>query len=459
MAVVLILIGQHTCGSDKMKIAMFLKYTTILFAAFFSISFSTSGCSDDSSTSECEPGSEQDCSCADGTTGRQQCLDDKVWGSCQCAEDGGVDANDGQSSDGDAAYDAGADQGSDEGADNGTDAGADSAADAGTDAGADDSDPGHEVFEEIGSTSDVGFISLGEFNGKLYAGTYNPGTVHVYSYPPWKEEAALDAGESVYDLEAFSGKLYAITENRNKLFASADGSNFAVVFTEPENNLGLGVFTKNNALFATFTRFSGATKGPSLWKTTDGATFTELNASSWPPVGDPARIVYEGKPELDGRVYKNAYTTNYTQTNIYSSQTGDNWSLVQSYNGIKSYLISYDDKIYGLRDGNIIVEYDGSDERDVATGPVAGFHAIGAYRGYLYLLTSTDCWNNCEAAGQGSELYRYDFADGTFTKIRKFDNQAGVKLRVFDDALIIATKSGRLDAGRRGKLYRMTFSK
>jgi len=41
--------------------------------------------------------------------------------------------------------------------------------------------------------------------------------------------------------------------------------------------------------------------------------------------------------------------------------------------------------------------------------------------------------------------------------LHKFDNQAGVKLTEYDGALFIATKSGRLDSGRRGQIVRMTL--
>jgi len=440
-------------GFDPMRKLAYLSSIAGFLAMSFCLSLLLPGCGEEPSDTICDQGTTKDCSCDDGTAGYQQCKEDGTgWNACQCATDAGTDAG------GDIDIDAGTDAGTELDGDTDIDAGSDGdpITDAGTDAG--NPDTGIEIFEEVGSTTDVGFISLGEHNGKLYAGTYNGGTVHIFSYPPWTEVAALDAGESVYDLESFGGSLYAITENKNRLYVSSNGTAFTIAFTEPLNNLGLGLFVTNNALFATFTCFAGATKGPSLWKTTDGTNFTEINSANWPPVGDTGRIVYEGKPQLNGRTYKNAYTTNYTHTNIYSSVTGDTWNLEQGYNGIKSYMISSNDHIYGLRDGNIVIEYDGTNERDVATGPAVGFHAMGHYKGNLYLLTKTDCWNNCEEAGEGTELYRFDLSSNTFTNIRKFDNQAGVKLRIFNDALFIATKSGRLDAGRRGKLYRMILS-
>ncbi len=337
-----------------------------------------------------------------------------------------------------------------------TDAGPDGAIDAGGDV---DASTGQETFTVVGTTDTVGFMSLFEYGNKLYAGTYGAST-KVYSYPPWTEEAALNAGESVFAFGELNGYLFAITEDRGMLFRSADGSDFGSgpVFTSPDNNLGLGLFTIGGSIFATFTCFRPNTalpcvqvgKGPTLYRSSNGTDFTPVD---WPPLHDNSCVVYENAPQLNGRVYKNSYCQGYSVTNIYSSANGLDWRLEQTYQGLKSYMVVHGGSIYGLRDGRIIIEYDGSTETDVATGPV-DFHGMAFYRDRLYL--STSCWEDC-AANPRANLYRYDLTTGAFTKITDFDEQGISKLYVFDDALFIATKSDRDDPSTHGKVYRMTF--
>ncbi len=69
----------------------------------------------------------------------------------------------------------------------------------------------------VGTTGGQGFFSVGAHNGKVYAGEYSR-EGRVYSYPPWKKEAKLNPGESVYSLNSWKGDIYASTENNGKLF-------------------------------------------------------------------------------------------------------------------------------------------------------------------------------------------------------------------------------------------------
>jgi len=148
---------------------------------------------------------------------------------------------------------------------------------------------GTEVITEVGTTTDVGFISLGSHNGKLYAGTYTGGggIVHIYNYDPvagaWSSGVALNTGESIWDFASFNGDVYATSESNGLLFRSTDdGNSFVQVYdnvssSTNQNNLGLDLFVLNNELYSIFVKFSGATQGPTLYRSNDGTSFSVAN--------------------------------------------------------------------------------------------------------------------------------------------------------------------------------------
>ena len=308
-----------------------------------------------------------------------------------------------------------------------------------------------EEFEVIGTTDADGFMSFAEYNSRLYAGTYSidGSKVKIYSYPPWRQEAHLDAGESVFDFAEFKGRLFAITESRGHLYSSANGSQFTRIFTAT-NNLGLGIIVFKDHLFPTFTSFTNSTgKGPTLYKSADGNNFGEV---TWPPVSDSETcVVYESR-EFKGKLYTSSYCNNYAKTKIYTSTNGDQWNLLEEFNGLKSYTVVAGDRIYGIVNGSTIVEYDGVNEKVVYQGSVK-FHNMVFHAGNLYLITKP-CWKVCKESDHAT-LYRYEFASERLVKLTEFDEPEGIHMFVFKGDLIIGTKDHR--ANNNGKVYRMTF--
>lgn len=72
----------------------------VLLFAFFN--FALTGCGDDPAEMTCTPGAVQECPCADGGTGIQNCTADGLFDACQCSGDGGGDAGIGDTGDDDA---------------------------------------------------------------------------------------------------------------------------------------------------------------------------------------------------------------------------------------------------------------------------------------------------------------------------------------------------------------------
>lgn len=305
-------------------------------------------------------------------------------------------------------------------------------------------------FECIGTTDDIGFMSLFEYDDKLYAGTYNPGYTSIYTYDKsglWGKIASLNAGESVFAFAEFEGNLYAATESRGQLYKSTNGKDFNVIFTS-ENNLGLGITVFKNDLYVTFTSFVYKGTGPLLYKSSDGNSFSEI---SWPPT-DGQNQVYESQI-LNNKMFTCVYNADYSKTNVYSSSDGSNWNLMKEYKGIINFLTVYKNKIYGVRNGKSIHSFDGKNDKILYTADIQNsFQALAFYNDAMYLLTTAG-WK--KTSGEKAALYRFNLESKELTKLGSFNELEGMALKVYDNCLFVGTKDHSKNSG---SVYKVTIT-
>ena len=104
-------------------------------------------------------------------------------------------------------------------------------------------------FIPVGTTRDTMFQSLGDFQGKLYAGTYRRdwGPVAIYSYPPSfgpdEYMGRYSTGESVYKFCELNNRFYAATESKGWIMRLNESkTDWEIVWQGGNFNLVLNLF-------------------------------------------------------------------------------------------------------------------------------------------------------------------------------------------------------------------------
>ncbi len=307
------------------------------------------------------------------------------------------------------------------------------------------------TFERIGTTDDIGIMSLFVYDDKLYAGTYNPGYVSIYTYNKsgsWSKTASLNAGESVFAFEKFKGNLYAVTESKGQLYKSSDGKDFNIIFTS-DNNLGLGIKVFKNDLYVTFTSFLYQGTGPLLYKSGDGNLFTKI---LWPPTNGQYEV-YESQV-VGTTMFTCVYNADYSKTKVFATSDGVKWVLANEYSGIINFLTVHNNKIYGIRNGKSIHVYDGQKEEILYTADIQNsFQALTFFNDEMYLLT-TSGWK--KTSGEKAALYRFNLKSRELIKLGSFDELEGMALEVYNNNLFIGTKDHSKNSG---SVYKMVVTK
>lgn len=317
----------------------------------------------------------------------------------------------------------------------------------------------------IGETTDTdGFMSLYEFKDKLYAGTYaTKRNVSIYSYPEWKKEASLDLGESLFAFKEFNGSLFAVTEDKNKLLKSINGTHYEVIF-EAENNLGLGINVFKDKLYIVYTEFDhfykelSDAKGPTLYVSSDGNNFTEVN---WALAKRGECTVYD-LSILNDRLYVPAYCDSYKKTEIWVSSDGKTWTKNEDFTGIKAILQvdGITNKLYGYTDsgsGTKLIEYDGTNTIELIDLPDGGGQMLG-FKGDLYILTTrADFKAASDNSAERAKLVKYDFNNNSLSLIHVFGEPVATRIREFNGSIYVATKDH--STTNHGKIYRIDIKK
>ncbi|MBU4026979.1 hypothetical protein KKC83_05545, partial [Patescibacteria group bacterium] len=310
----------------------------------------------------------------------------------------------------------------------------------------------------IGTTDHTGFFSLGEFNGKLYAGTYSlRGDSKLYSYPPWEHAASVNTGESIYDIEEYKGSIYLNSENRGRIFKSSDGRNFREVFRDTQSSyvLGFGLTEFQGNLYAstqTMPEYGGELK---IWKTSDGENWNQVSL----PI-DTTRFWTHDFIEYNNRLY--AFIVDQDNANdvgCFVTSDGNSWSWIDLERGAGNVAFakgvvwnnniwiigkgdSAGDNFYKVLrfNGTSIVEMYRYNGRPYATDIVV-FNEI------LYLSDSVS-WN---ATTGNASLYK-SLDGASWSKVYDFPEHEITGMHVYNSALYIRTKH----KGGTGKVYKYT---
>ncbi|MBU4026557.1 hypothetical protein KKC83_03390, partial [Patescibacteria group bacterium] len=309
----------------------------------------------------------------------------------------------------------------------------------------------------IGTTDHTGFFSLGEFNGKLYAGTYQLSKdSKLYSYPPWAHVASVKTGESIYDIQEYKGYIYLNTENHGRIFRSSDGKSFTKVFEDTQASyvLGFSLAEFNGNLYATtqtMPEYGGKLK---IWKTSNGTNWSQASL----PI-DTTKYWVQNLVEYKDKLYAFIHDRdNANDVGYFVTSDGNSWSWVDLESGagnvgLKGGVV-WNDNIWILGEdvinesfykvfkfnGTNIVEMYRYDGRPYATDIVV-FNEI------LYLSDSVS-WN---ATTGNASLYKS--SDGSnWEKVYDFPEPETMAMQVYNGALYITTKH----RGEEGKVYKYT---
>lgn len=252
------------------------------------------------------------------------------------------------------------------------------------------------TFTEIGSTSDVFFWAIQEFNGKLYAGTYKETPPSVYNYPPWTHlKDFSSAGESLTDLKVFNNELYAATEKTGQ------------------------IYKMNTA-----------------------------NPTSWSVVYDDGTLQYA----LDlivwgGYLYAALYGTNH-YSKIIRSANGSNWSQVASWaDKFLRYFVIHDNELYVLGRKQSTYKAEGKKTSNGTTwvdAPGLNNNVTGEYHygesigGYLWIPMGNRTDNL-------SKVYKYN--GSSLTEVFSVSLKTPHRTRIWDDKLWYTFGPGWKEAG------------
>lgn len=313
---------------------------------------------------------------------------------------------------------------------------------------------GPMAFTPIGTTSDAGFFSLREYEGKLFAGTYGTPRSYTWDGSVWKEVTGdlWTAGESLFDMTPFSvdGKLYGTTESSGKVFRF-EGTGWKQVFDTGDAYVnGYSIVEFKGYLFTGFRDFPNT--GFRIVRSPDGVNWSTVWMSS--SFSEGRFVVYNGHLYVLGVRYGvdrgEAYRT--------SDPLSNNWGapvFVEDGRNLGGRGIVWNGKLYfGTEewpydaDGRgAVYSWDGTMLTEVFNPPFAddaqGFTALEVFNGKLYAISRTG-WRTPGNA----KLYQIN-PGGKGELVTTFPEAEGWALEVYNGKLYAGTRQ----EGGNGKVY------
>lgn len=281
----------------------------------------------------------------------------------------------------------------------------------------------------FGEVNNNAVYTLETFDGDLYAGTSNADAgAQLWRSPDgisWSQMAAdgfsdtffdRSYNQSINDLQAYNGYLYASTYNNDpnggEVWRSPDGTNWTRVIYDgfgDANNFEVFQMTVfSNTLYAGTTNDAS---GAELWRTTNGLHWDQDNADGFGNANNTSVI---GMAVFNNQLY--AGTQNVTEGAELWRTNGLTWTPV-----ITGGFDSPDNTVIG---------------------------ALAEFKGDLYALTRNPA--------SGSQVWRsangLDWAQVASGGLGDANNNRGYGLKVFEGALLLVT--GNLDSG--AQVYRTT---
>ncbi|MBM4463373.1 MAG: hypothetical protein FJ012_08565, partial [Chloroflexi bacterium] len=277
-------------------------------------------------------------------------------------------------------------------------------------------------WEVIGSNLGDAVLDLAEYEGRLYAGTMNPGNPDkpgssVYRYDGgsnWTEVGYFESGEQVSALAVFKGDLYAGTSWAGAKLYRYDGpGNWKVVWQDDWYVGVRSLYVWGGALFVGISEY----KFDIIWR--------------WDGTGAPQLVMKaDGICIWDFGSYADKLYASAWHGNIYGSNNGTDWSTFSNYiNGdgarniwdieeFGGYLYAGTDWTGGGPQEGRLYRFDAAAENPTVPelvwwGPevskYAGILSMVADGPYLYLGTGGEAGYYQQAGGTGV-VWRYDGA-------------------------------------------------
>jgi hypothetical protein len=299
----------------------------------------------------------------------------------------------------------------------------------------------------VGESFEDGFFVLRQYRQRLIAGAFGyAGKQKIFSYPPWRPaHPGIVVGESVCALAEFDGWLYANTEASGKIFRSADGERWELVFDgAPHVGCGLAVF--NGLLYATITNFDRAPG--EIHRSPDGTRWQRVYSS-----GRKTRYIREIVAYRE-RLYAFFVDSRSQATGVLVSADGLNWQRLETPARMirghvhGGYLWLAATSKYSKHDESSIWRFDGRRfkrvHRETDKSHISNISSMGG----ALLATTVVEW---KGRGGGASLLRSCDGGRSWRTAATFDETEAYGLQTFEGALYVGTKQ----EGGGGKVYRI----
>jgi hypothetical protein len=235
-------------------------------------------------------------------------------------------------------------------------------------------------WKEVASTDHNTVYGITSFRGNLYAGTNDPDAQVVTSadgihWTPAKEFGGDEHG--VISMGIFEGRLYAGT-GRTSIYRSRDGK---------EWQKAAELKPMGQSIFSNWIRFLIEFKGGLYAGLEKGPLFRSSNGTDWVPVGRDvtADVGVRGAAVFNGALYVGTAGGG----RIWKTNDGINWERVfQSpshiHRGYVSSMAVADEALYAGIDGYVFVSPDGATWREVGHLSPFTIESIALFNGKLF---------------------------------------------------------------------------
>jgi len=283
------------------------------------------------------------------------------------------------------------------------------------------------VMIESGYTFDAidAFSSIEVFNGTMYAGARDNsgsgvkgGQIHNstdgYQWTPTEYHNTGNVADTVTDLEVFGNYIYAIVGAADLIYGSVNGkilrSDGSSWTTQLDLGTGEGVYALAVNGSAIYAGVGNSTQNASVFKSTDGVTWTRIATLGEGPghteavvsLGEFNGVLYAGTRTVGGpaRIYRSSDETTWTEVNN---------SLAVAVNDFAV----FNDYIYaafeggGVDDNNISRSSDGLTWEDVSDG-LRG-EVMYALTNFTYCTDrSVKCISGCDSNIKAGEVRKME---------------------------------------------------
>lgn len=311
---------------------------------------------------------------------------------------------------------------------------------------------GPMTAEIVATSPGTGFLSLYEYEGQLYAGTFESGEIYSsrdgYSEPV----LAMHSDGWIYTMYSYDGYLYANTGHQGEIWRSPEGVAWERVLAGESQDNGTGLASLSGYLYAVFTRHSNDTVLLYRSETGDDDSWELFDRYPFEPSPTTVRdlVVYDGKLIL---LY---YDLDHDQGGIHLINIGTPGSEQYFFRGLRPISAHVWGGYLWLAGQSPIDEfaasvyrYDGRSLENVYEDSYRNDgRAISDYRGGLYFADDFDWGSTTGSAG----LHCSNTGEpGDWMQVHAFEEAEAKDMAVYDGSLYVVTRQ----EGGNGHVYRM----